>query len=78
MLAAGQARSDQRANAQESYLQTLGMSLGNAVRHMQAQGGGLNEILQGLMASNAQGPQEVAQALTGGDPLHHPEELEAP
>ena len=70
MLAAGQARSDQRANAQGSYLQTLGMSLGNAVRHMQAQGGGLNDILQGLMARNAQGPQQsglVAQALTGGD-----------
>ena len=73
MLAAGQATSDQRANAQGSYLQTLGMNLGNAVRHMQAQGSGLNDILQGLMARNAQGPQQsirgglVAQALTGGD-----------
>ena len=68
MMAAGQAQSNQRANAHESYLQTLGMSLGNAVRHMQSQGSGLNDILQGLMARNAQAPQEVAQALTGGDP----------
>ena len=38
MLAAGQARSDQRANAQESYMQTLGANIGNVVSHLQANG----------------------------------------
>ena len=48
LLREGQSNSDARHNAQESYLQNLGMTLGNAVRHMQSHGAGLNNILQNL------------------------------
>ena len=65
MLAAGQARSDQRANAQESYLQTIGEGLGIAIRHMRANGSGLNDILQNL-AKRSQG-EGIAATLAPSD-----------
>ena len=48
LLREGQSNSDARHNAQESYLQNLGMTLGNAVRHMQSNGAGLNSISHNL------------------------------
>ena len=44
LLREGQSNSNARRNAQESYLHNLGMTLGNAVRHMQSNGAGINSI----------------------------------
>ena len=69
MLAAGEARSDQRANAQESYMQTLGANLGNAIRHMQSQGSGLNDILRNLASRPRGSNDDIMAALApSGNP----------
>ena len=65
LLSQGQAASNQRHNATESHLQALGQNLGNAIRHMQSNGSGLNDILQNL-AKRSQG-EGIAATLAPSD-----------
>ena len=59
LLRQGQSNSDARHNAQESYLQSVGLTLGNAVRHMQSNGAGFNSILHNLSQNRGQPTVEV-------------------
>ncbi len=56
LLGQAQAASEQRANAQQSIVNQLGGYLGSAIRHMQAQGVGVAQILEHV----AQNRQPIA------------------
>jgi len=68
LLREGQSSSDARHNAQESYLQNLGMTLGNAVRHMQSNGAGLNSILHNLSQTRGGTLVDTPASSTSGPP----------
>jgi hypothetical protein len=68
-LAAGQALSQQRANAHESHTQGLSNAFVNLARHTQETGSGLNDALRNLVGSSRPPrSEEVMAALTGGNP----------
>jgi hypothetical protein len=66
LLAAGRVQSDQRHNAHEVALQLQGATLGNAIRHMQSSGAGLEQIL--LHLKGQRGEIEVAASSSSGPP----------
>ena len=68
LLLEGQRNSNARHNAQESYLQNLGMTLGNAVRHIQSNGAGLNSILHNLSQNRRGTTVEIPARSTNSPP----------
>ena len=68
LLAQAQASSDQRMNAQQTFLQQMGGYLGNAIRQMQNQGVGVAQILEHVAENRQQVADVPASSSSGGPP----------
>ena len=68
LMQQAQASSDQRMNAQTSVLQQMGGYLGNAIRHMQNQVVGVQQILEHVAQNRQQQIADVPASSSSGGP----------